>query len=429
MANAGPDQTVFVTQMVELDGSGSDDVDGDSLTFSWSFTFIPNGSNAAISDPTAIRPSFVVDLPGIYVVQLIVNDGILDSAPDTVVITTANSRPVANAGTDQTVYIGEKVQLDGSASDDADKDPLTFFWSITGKPDNSIVILDLPDSVNPAFFPDIEGLYLIQLIVNDGTVNSNPDTATITAIPKMVTVPNVVGMSQADAQSSIIVFNLTVGTITMVNSATVPMGHVISQDPIAGTSLAEGSAVNLVISLGPVMVNVPNVVGLAQAAAESAITAINLAVGIITTANSNTIPVGNVISQNPAGGASVAEGTSIDLVISLGPLGPPLPPDPATVAPPVDQTVATSVFSATEFLYTGNNPIQTGVATGTIELKRAAVLRGKVMDRDGNPLPGVTTTILNHPEFGQTLTRTDGMFDMAVNGGGYLTAALCLLLR
>ena len=43
------------------------------------------------------------------------------------------------------------------------------------------------------------------------------------------------------------------------------------------------------------------------------------------------------------------------------------------------------------------------------------------MDRDGSPLPGVTITILNHPEFGQTLSRADGMFDMAVNGGGYLT--------
>ncbi len=38
-----------------------------------------------------------------------------------------------------------------------------------------------------------------------------------------------------------------------------------------------------------------------------------------------------------------------------------------------------------------------------------------------NPLSGVTITILNHPEFGQTLSRTDGMFDMAVNGGGRLT--------
>ncbi|MBI4334831.1 MAG: hypothetical protein HY673_26550 [Chloroflexi bacterium] len=73
------------------------------------------------------------------------------------------------------------------------------------------------------------------------------------------------------------------------------------------------------------------------------------------------------------------------------------------------------------FLYTGNHPIQTGVAPGTIEPRRAAVLRGKVFTRDGLPLSEVTLTVLDHPEFGQTLSRADGMFDLAVNGGGQLT--------
>src|SRR6266540_3392491 len=98
-----------------------------------------------------------------------------------------------------------------------------------------------------------------------------------------------------------------------------------------------------------------------------------------------------------------------------------LPPDPATIAPPTDQTVATDLASATTFLYTGADPIQTGVVTGTIEITRAAVLRGRVLTRDGAPLPGVTISILDHPEYGQTLSRTDGMFDLAVNGGGLLT--------
>ena len=51
-------------------------------------------------------------------------------------------------------------------------------------------------------------------------------------------------------------------------------------------------------------------------------------------------------------------------------------------------SVATDVLAASAFLYTGTNPIQTGVAPGTIELRRAAVLRGKVLKRDGTPLPG-----------------------------------------
>ncbi|MBI2875537.1 MAG: hypothetical protein HYY20_01500, partial [Candidatus Tectomicrobia bacterium] len=102
-------------------------------------------------------------------------------------------------------------------------------------------------------------------------------------------------------------------------------------------------------------------------------------------------------------------------------VGSGLPPDPATVAPPVDHTVATSLSTATAFLYTGPNPIQTGVAPGTIEPRRAAVLRGRVFTREGLPLSEVTLTVLDHPEFGQTLSRADGMFDLAVNGGGRLT--------
>ncbi len=103
--------------------------------------------------------------------------------------------------------------------------------------------------------------------------------------------------------------------------------------------------------------------------------------------------------------------------------GPPLPPDPKTVAPPVEPGVATTIDRSTAFLYTGANPIQTGVAPNTIEPKRAAVIRGTVLDKTNAPLPGVTITILNHPEFGQTLSRADGMFDMAVNGGGLLTVS------
>src|SRR6185369_6120248 len=87
-----------------------------------------------------------------------------------------------------------------------------------------------------------------------------------------------------------------------------------------------------------------------------------------------------------------------------------VPPDPKTIAPPVDPGVTTTVGRGTAFLYTGPNAIQTGVAPGTIIAERAAVVRGRVLDRSNAPLPGVTITVLNHPELGQTLSRADGMF-------------------
>jgi len=107
--------------------------------------------------------------------------------------------------------------------------------------------------------------------------------------------------------------------------------------------------------------------------------------------------------------------------VTLQTQGGQLPPDPATVAPQLSTTAFTDMKSATAFLYTGENPIQTGVDSTTIETKRVAVIRGKVLSRDGNLLSGVVISVQGYPEFGQTLSRTDGAFDIAVNGGDVLT--------
>jgi RHS repeat-associated protein len=98
-----------------------------------------------------------------------------------------------------------------------------------------------------------------------------------------------------------------------------------------------------------------------------------------------------------------------------------LPPDPATVAPPPASGVTTTVPDASSFLYSGANAVQFGVAPDTIETVRAAVVRGAVKTRAGDALSGVRIAVLDHPEFGFTASRADGMFDIAVNGGGMLT--------
>ena len=73
------------------------------------------------------------------------------------------------------------------------------------------------------------------------------------------------------------------------------------------------------------------------------------------------------------------------------------------------------------YVYSGTSPIQTGVAPGTINAQRAAVVRGRLLSVSGSALSGATVTVLNHPEFGQTLSRADGAYDLVVNGGGLLT--------
>jgi RHS repeat-associated protein len=147
--------------------------------------------------------------------------------------------------------------------------------------------------------------------------------------------------------------------------------------------------------------------------------------GAVAWSSSN--PVVATITSPGGLATALAEGTTT--ITATHPSGPTaqttltgtiLPPDPVTVAPALRQTTATPLGPSTEFLYTGPDPIQTGVTPGAIQATRAAVLRGRVLSRDGAPLSGVTVSILSHPEYGTTLSRTDGMFDLAVNGGSQL---------
>ena len=143
--------------------------------------------------------------------------------------------------------------------------------------------------------------------------------------PQPVPVPNVIGATQANAEALIVAAELSVGNVTTEFSDTVPAGNVIGQNPIGGTEVLPGTAVDLVISLGPQPVPVPNVVGQTQAAAETNIVAATLSVGAVTTEFSDTVPASSVISQNPTAGTEVLPGTAVDLVVSLGPEPVPVP--------------------------------------------------------------------------------------------------------
>lgn len=92
------------------------------------------------------------------------------------------SPPVANAGSDVDTVVGAVVQLDGSLSSDPDNAPLTYQWSVVSRPEGSANTISDPTLVNPTFKPDVEGEYVIQLVVNDGLVDSAPDTLTLKVV-------------------------------------------------------------------------------------------------------------------------------------------------------------------------------------------------------------------------------------------------------
>jgi len=359
VAEAGSDQYVSPGSMVTLDGSASMDPDGDTFTYQWSFTSKPTGSTATLNTANPEYPTFTADKEGNYIVKLVVNDGTVDSIPDTVKVSTTggnvsfsddfssntvgdydtsgagsfvydatneracvntsgdtelrfahalaptsdtgtftlqrtgsegeievrlyesadtyykiinrtggsrtggitkyvagirvasawfnqqyeqgknyrikityspdsatveafgktlkinsnhsainvsdfsvrtkyqnacydnivsttaaiggNTPPVANAGNDKTVTKGTTVTLDGSKSKDADGDSMSYQWSFTSKPTGSTATLNSANPEYPTFTADKEGNYIVKLVVNDGTVDSIPDTVKVTA--------------------------------------------------------------------------------------------------------------------------------------------------------------------------------------------------------------------------------------------------------
>jgi RHS repeat-associated protein/uncharacterized repeat protein (TIGR01451 family) len=96
-------------------------------------------------------------------------------------------------------------------------------------------------------------------------------------------------------------------------------------------------------------------------------------------------------------------------------------PDPVTIAPPIDTTVFTDFAGANGFLFTAPNPVQRGTDASKVDRKRLAVLRGRVLDENGAPLSGAIVRVLGGLEFGYTLSRADGRYDIAINGGGTVT--------
>ncbi len=148
---------------------------------------------------------------------------------------------------------------------------------------------------------------------------------------EVVIVPDVVGLPQAEAETAIVDAELEVGSVTQAYSDDVSEGHVISQDPEADEVAPIGSAVNLVVSLGPEPVadtEVPNVVIEGEwytlEEVEAALAEAGLIVGSITYEYSATVPEGAILGQNPPAGSSVPAGSGVNLIVSRGP-APSLP--------------------------------------------------------------------------------------------------------
>jgi serine/threonine-protein kinase len=157
-----------------------------------------------------------------------------------------------------------------------------------------------------------------------------------------VTVPDVAGKTESDARTALESANLSAGTVTEEYSSTVDKGKVIRTDPVVGSSVEEGTTVNLVVSKGAEgdQSVVPNLVGKKESVALERLQAAGLK-GKATYIYSDQTK-DKVVSQTQRSGQTVERGTTIEYSVSLGPKETPTATPKAEVSYRYDGSVTIS---------------------------------------------------------------------------------------
>ncbi|MDX1824356.1 MAG: Ig-like domain-containing protein, partial [Thiohalomonadales bacterium] len=343
------------------------------------------------------------------------NDGQADgnTAAVNLNINPVNDVPVARAGSNQTVSVRDTVALNASASADIDGDSLSFSWVFIDVPDGSNAVLSDGSAVNPNFIPDLAGTYEVQLIVNDGEVDSSADQVVITANPRMVSVPEVVGLPQAGAEAALLEAGLVVGAIIFEHSETVPEGAVISQNPEAGVSVEENSAVDMTISLGP-EIQPPTV---SFSASPSSIEPGQSSSLSWNSQGAESVHIDHGIGAVAPDGSTIIspESTTTFTITVTGPTGS------------ANAKVTVRVIASPERQPEGSygeqyeDLVPEDATVEQYDPERFSLITGLVNDFHQQPLPEVMITILSHREYGSVLTDDEGRFSIPVEGGGILT--------
>lgn len=185
VANCGRDQYLALGETATLDGGQSVDPLGGVLDYEWSLVRTPSGSALEVVSPDDARStSLSADVPGAYVVSLVVSNDQADSEPSscTIFFEGDNQAPTADAGDDFPAMDCSDVPLDCSSSSDPDDDSLFYWWTIQAVPDGSAVdnrSISNQNAARPDIFFDEAGEYQVACSVYDGQAWSKPDVITV----------------------------------------------------------------------------------------------------------------------------------------------------------------------------------------------------------------------------------------------------------
>jgi eukaryotic-like serine/threonine-protein kinase len=149
-------------------------------------------------------------------------------------------------------------------------------------------------------------------------------TLFVSSGPRETVVPDVVGRTRGEAQQLLREANLRLGTTTNTPSDTFGKGVILDQSPDAQAEVPEGSTIDITVSTGPEVTDVPFVEGLPVEQAVEAIENADLE------ANRRDVPsddvdAGIVVEQDPSGGSEAEPGDVVDISVSTGPEAIPLP--------------------------------------------------------------------------------------------------------
>lgn len=185
VANAGGAQAILLGATVTLDGSASVDANGDALSYSWTLSAKPSGSNAVLTAAASVHPTLTPDVGGSYSASLIVNDGKTTSATATVTITvTPPTDPsyYLAGGENRTIATGTTTSIGLPPWALANGDKLSYSWTLSSKPAGSNATLVSANAARASVTPDLPGSYVASLIVSDGKRLSLPALTTVNAL-------------------------------------------------------------------------------------------------------------------------------------------------------------------------------------------------------------------------------------------------------
>ena len=211
VADAGGPYTGMEDVEVTFDGSGSNDADGDPLTYVWDFG---DGSTG-----TGVNPTHAYTSGGTYTVTLVVNDGKVNSDPSTTTadITEVNDLPVADAGPDRTALVDEVVAFNGSGSYDVDGTIIAYDWEFGDG--NAGIGATTTHGYGTA------GTYTVVLTVTDNGGLIGTDEAIVTVTEGAANVMHVasIDMSVTTKTAGRNIFTSGIATVTVVDANGVPV--------------------------------------------------------------------------------------------------------------------------------------------------------------------------------------------------------------